>query len=145
METVVSLSIPAILAVAGYLLRRKYIDPVNDYRKLRREIASSLIYYANLISNPGSAQKEVLMEASNALRLHASNLSSCLQVLPTAGILRFLFRIPSHNDLKEASRELIGLSNGVFGTRDDLVLRLIEFNERRVENVRILLRIKPSR
>jgi len=48
----------ALFAAGGlgtYILKRFVIDPIREYRNVRKEISRDLVDYANLIANPGLA------------------------------------------------------------------------------------------
>lgn len=123
-------------------MRKMYVDPVKDFRKIKGEVAGQLYFYANLFSNPGSASSEDLTIASESLRKLGADLNSCVQQLPRWKIIRTLFELPSEIEIKEAITPITGLSNGVFKTTEHGMFILADKNKERVEKVKELLRIR---
>lgn len=63
-----------VVFVMGQIITKFFIEPLHEQSKLIGEIAYSLIFYANLYSNPGSGNFEKIEEASKVLRQQASQL-----------------------------------------------------------------------
>jgi len=99
--------------VGGQIIIKFFIEPIHEQSKIVGEIAESLIFYARLYSNPGSGKPEEMYEAAKDLRQLASQL-----IATTHAIRGYKFwqsrRIVRHrDDVTEASRNLIGLSNSI--------------------------------
>ena len=143
MDMILSLSIPVLVGLPGFYVLIVYGEPIKTYKQLKGNIASSLDFYANVYSSPGSSSKETLLEAYNKLRDLATQITSSRQQLPELWVLRKLFGLPTHTDLKEASSRLIGLSNSVFSVPEGIaVSALIDVNNNKADDVRRLLNIK---
>lgn len=142
MEIILLLSIPVLPTLAGFYVLIVYGEPIKTYKQLKGDIAKSLDFYANIYSNPGYAPKETLLEAYNKLRDLATQLTSSRQQLPELWVLRKLFGLPIHTDMKEAHSCLIGLSNGVFNAPGNAMSALMDINQKRADDVRRLLNIK---
>lgn len=140
-ELIFALSIPILASIAGYLVSTIYVPPVTEFRKIKGDIAGNLKYYSNVYTSPGLLSDSLIREASSALRRHGTDLISCIQQLPSGRLLRRIFQIPSHEEIRKASSCLIGLSNGLGKAPDQAVFQLIEINEKRAEEVRTLLGI----
>ncbi len=76
---------------------------------MKGEIAYNLVFFANVYSNPASQKNDEYEKVSKVFRELAANLAAFAEVRP--GLCLF---VPRSSILKEASRELIGLSNGLY-------------------------------
>lgn len=113
-----------VVFVIGQVATKFFVEPIHEQSKTISEIIDSLIFFADLYSNPDSrdppsAAKE-RDEASKTLRRHASQLSSKTSVIIWYRLWEFLRVVPKRSGITEAARGLIGLSNSLFsGTPDD--------------------------
>lgn len=107
--------------ILGQLALKLIIEPIQEFRKTLADIAFALIEYANIYSNPGSAGNELENKASEELRKLSSRLNAQMYLIPGYSSISKPFRLPSKDNLVEAARDLIGLSNGVFKSPIDLV------------------------
>ncbi|NHN60447.1 MULTISPECIES: hypothetical protein [Halorussus] len=87
------------------------VDPIREYRQVRRDVSQDLVDYANLIANPGSGESDRIDEAEEAFRSHASKLKAAIDDIPMYGARLGL--VPPREDVLEAKRQLIGLSNSL--------------------------------
>lgn len=117
--------------VFGQLVVKILLDPVQDLRKTIGQISHTLVECANVIANPGVATKERMDETSDLLRKLSSQLHAHLFLIPSYNITAVFFQLPQREALLKASRNLIGLSNGVH--RSDLNLH--EANAKRVDAI----------
>ena len=103
-------------------------DEIQDYRKtyraLKEESHYLLSYYADTYSNPTESINDRHKEASDAFRKLASRLSAF-----SKGKAYNCTEIPTPYDLFQASRCLMGLSNGMKLNRGEDVLDRIDHNE----------------
>lgn len=139
-----------IVYALGHLFVALFIDPIHRLRGLIGEIADSLIFYADIYSNPGYAKKELCDEASKTLRRHASQLSARQHSIPCYHLWSLLRLVRKKTDIEAASSELIGLSNSVYGnprfTEEQNTNRGIENDERRKRIEEILgIRINKNK
>lgn len=117
--------------VAGQLVPRLLIEPVQELRRTIGQISHALIQYANVIANPGVPTKERMHEASDALRTLSSQLQSHLYLVPRYDTTAKVFKLPAKAELLRAAKALIGLSNSVFRASE----RVYEGNAKKVERV----------
>lgn len=96
-----------------YGSKKTVIDPIREYRRIRKEISKDLVNYANVISNPGSSKQDRIDEARKILRGDASELKSVVDDIPMYDLWAALRLVPSRGDVEEAKKNLIGLSNSV--------------------------------
>lgn len=68
--------------VLGHLFVAIFVDPIHRLRSLIGEIADSLVFYANVYSNPGMAQKDMSDDASETLRRQAGQLKARAYCIP---------------------------------------------------------------
>jgi hypothetical protein len=100
--------------ILGQLLTKLVIEPMFVLRSLIADISDNMTYYAHIYSNPGTAKSEIMQEAKYALRQKASLLRAHAYTLPLYWLFALLCFVPSRKNIKIASGELIGLSNGIF-------------------------------
>jgi len=89
------------------------VDPIREYRQVRRNVSRDLVDYGNLIANPGSGESDRIDEAEATFRGHASELKAAIDDIPLYGIWARLRLVPPRDDALEAKRQLVGLSNSL--------------------------------
>ena len=103
-----------IIYAMGHLLVALFVEPIHRLRSLIAEITDSLVFYAPIFSNPSEiVDKEKGNEASQVLRRQASQLRARTYLIPWYSLWAFLGIVRQKNDIENALRELIGLSNTV--------------------------------
>jgi len=105
--------IAGLVAIVGGLSWHWVSRSIYEQFRLKGEIANSLIFYANLYSNPGIGEREQMDEASKVLRQQASQLRVTTHSIRLYRLWQFLGIVPKRADVIEASRNLIGLSNSI--------------------------------
>jgi hypothetical protein len=100
--------------VAGQLLGKFIIEPVQDLKKLLGEIRFALIFYAPAILTP-TGDKAGEEDAQKALRRTSCDLRSKVEAIPFYGTLSFISCgfLPYKKKAFKASTLLMGLSNSV--------------------------------
>jgi len=110
-------AISAVLVfVAGQIVQRFVIEPVQEQKRLIGEIAHVLLFYANRGPEGvemGTFTAEHIHEASHHLRNLAGRLRSSLFYVPFYDALALLGRVPKKYDVLEAAKLLVGWSNGI--------------------------------
>ena len=137
-------AITALFAVVSgfilYLIKtfidEKWLRKRRDFRKLKADIAYTLVMYANVYMNQG-VKSELVDEASTAIRNCAARLSSFIEEWPKNSR-----GIPKRENLKKASSEMIGLSNRVSPKTD--TYRIIFENEKTIKKIKELLRMRET-
>ncbi len=124
----------------GRLFVALYVEPIHRLRSLIGEIADSLVFYANVYCNPGSLRKEVMDEASEILRRQASQLRARAYAIPLYSLWAFMQLVQEKKRIEEASAELIGLSNSVYGGQ----LGTARENSQKERKIKELLGIRRS-
>jgi len=117
--------------VAGQLILKLVIEPVQDLKKTIGQISHVLIERANVISNPGVPTSEVMDATSSELRRLSSQLHAHLYLVPAYDKTARVFRLPTRDRILTAASNLIGLSNSVFKARDSIY----EANAKRNEGI----------
>jgi len=115
--------------VLGQILLKLFIEPILKLKFFKGIIADSLVYYADIYSNPGLNKEEDAKKASQEIRKLGSELMAKITVIPCYRLWSFLRIVPQLDEVRKAHRSLIGLSNGLF--RGDP-----ERNTKRVENIK---------
>jgi hypothetical protein len=109
-ETIVAAVLGFIL---GQVLSGFVLDPLQDWRKFRGEVAYALIYYANVTFREESRSEDDVQEASKRLRDLVSQAWQRAFSIPLYSMWAFFKIVPSRKRLQEASSGLIGLSNSL--------------------------------
>ena len=133
----------AFAVVSGFVLYgiKTYIDEKwlrqhRDYKKMKADIAYVLIMYADIYMNPSKQPNGFTDKASIELRSCAARLGSFIEEWSKS------YRgVPKTETLKKASEVLMGLSNRVCSTHDD-IFKTIEQNEKDRKEIKELLGIK---
>lgn len=105
--------------IATQIILKIVIEPLADFRKVKGRINALLIFHANVYMNPihlseDTSHKSRANLVSNELRTLASELMACYQLLSCKRLLVWLHLIPKREDIHDASRHLIRLSNGIY-------------------------------
>lgn len=123
--------------VAGQLVLKLVIEPIQEMKKTIGHISHSLIEHGNVIANPGVPPVEVMRETSNHLRKLSSQLQSHLYLVPRYPLTSRFFLLPPQSKVLAASKALIGLSNSLDRPHE----KVYEQNAKRVEGICDALRI----
>jgi len=102
--------------VVGQFILKSIIEPIQELKKEIAVILGDMIYYANIYSNPGTAEKEVIQQASLILRKYSSELIAKSSIIPFYGFWYYLRLLPSYKDIESVSNKLIGLSNSLYSS-----------------------------
>ncbi|RLJ06909.1 MAG: hypothetical protein DRP16_04420, partial [Candidatus Aenigmatarchaeota archaeon] len=78
-----------------------FIEPIHEQKKLIGEIADTLIFYANICSNPSTHSKRKNKEASTTLRQLASYLVSKTHIIMWYKLFSWLKIIPKKENILE--------------------------------------------
>ncbi len=105
-----------VIYVVGHLFEAIFVEPIHRLRSLIGEIADSLVFYANVYSNPGILPTEKCDEASETLRQKAAQLKSRAYCIPWYSLWSLMGLVRKKTEIEEAAKELIGLSNSVRGS-----------------------------
>lgn len=130
-----------IVYVLGHFLVILFVEPIHRLRSFIGEIADSLVFYANVYSNPGYGQKKIMDEASEVLRRQASQLRARVYSIPWYSLWAFTGFVRGKKKIEEASAELIGLSNSVHRSEPNLGIQ----NYKRREKIEELLGIQSGK
>lgn len=126
--------------VVGQVVIKFIIEPIQEQAKTIGKIASDLIYYANIYTNPGLGDEKELNDASKALRQHASQLRGQTQAIPWYRFWSMLGFVPTRDNVIKASANLISLSNTVFHKQE--ATRTAISNEKSRKETLKLLRLE---
>ena len=126
--------------VAGQIVVKLIVEPVQDFKKCIGKVAHALQMRANIISNPGVLEGHILDEASKDLRLLSSDLHMHLRLIPWYKYIGWVFGLPSENNVLAAASSLIGLSNSVYRSTGSV----FEANQNKVEKIHAALGIYLS-
>ncbi len=133
--------VPLAIGVVAWLVTHLVGKPFLAYRELRAEIVRCLILYANVPTLPAAVLSVLplpdrAVEARTKYRDLASQLMAWGNTIAVYRLWALLAIIPTREELEEAKRNLIGLSNTIGDFDQGLE------TSRRVDNIRRALRIK---
>ena len=124
-----------IIYVAGQVIVKIVIDPVQELKRVIADIAFKLIYYSHVfrIAPSGDtqaaeedAQRDVdpdkLEQAADEYRKLASMLNAGYRLVPFYAIAKLLFFLPREADLMEARNELLEMSEEIFAAPKSFVI-----------------------
>lgn len=114
MDTVSATVLSGVLVlVIGQAIQRSVLEPLEEFRVLRGEIAHALLYYANV--SGGVMNDASVHEARDTLRDYAARLWQRAFAIPRQVFwcLALICIVPSWTGIEEASRNLIGWSNSL--------------------------------
>ncbi|MEM9952442.1 MAG: hypothetical protein AAF846_12610 [Chloroflexota bacterium] len=106
--------IGASLLVISQILQRFLIEPIQEYRKLRGDIAYTLIMYAVVpVMENDPDFRGIAHKHKEHLRSLASNLRRHIEIIPFYGLFSILGIVDSKKRVIKASQSLVGWSNSV--------------------------------
>jgi hypothetical protein len=124
-----------IIYVAGQIIVKIVIDPVQELKRVIAEIAFKLIYYSHVyrLTSSGDdeaseeeAQKSVdsekLEQAADEYRKLASMLNAGYRLVPFYAFARWLFFLPREADIMEARNSLLEMSEEIFAAPKSFVI-----------------------
>lgn len=134
LAAIITIAGGVIVYALGHLFVALFVEPIHRLRSLIGEIADSLIFYANVYSNPelNIGTIELYDKASETLRRHASQLKARAYAIPWYHLWALMRLVRKKTEVEKASAELIGLSNsvhgglGITGLENDKKRRIIE-------------------
>lgn len=97
--------------VVGQFFLKWMLDPLQEYRELKGEIAYALLYHANVSGEYDPASR--VPETRQHLRGLAARLRKTHAKVPLYNLCSKLRLVPIRENLFEASTELVGWSNGL--------------------------------
>ncbi len=148
-ETLLNLIVTVISGVLVFTLGQLFVEfilrPIQEYKKLKADVAKELVYQAMYYQNPQDITQyknwPKWQEGSEKIRVLASEVAAFAEIKPVQ--IFVFYSIPSKKKLTEAARYLIGLSNA-FLLRPDMK----EFENRYaadfVPKIKRLLRISKT-
>lgn len=98
------------------LIEKLMLDPLFELKKIIGQISYCLMFNANKFGHKDVWTKEELNIVSDELRLLASKLHTQILLIHGYWILKLFKLVPSKKRVHFASKALIGLSNGMFGS-----------------------------
>jgi hypothetical protein len=101
--------------VAGQWILKFLLEPIHEQRKIIGEIAHAITYYENVSTFEGSSTRDRVPEASATLRRLATSLDASPYLIPKYEFMSSRGWGPKFEDISIASRNLILLSNSVYG------------------------------
>ena len=113
--TIVTAVLAVLVFMAGQVLQRFVLEPIQQQKRLIGEVAHALLFYAN--RGPVGFSREELDETRDHLRGLAGQVRACIFYIPFYGSLARLGFVPTKEDALEAATHLVGWSNGMYSER----------------------------
>ncbi len=104
--------------VIGNFIVKIHIEPLDNLLGTIARVYQSLIFYANVYSDPGAMRPAVIRSASHDLRELSSQIWICAYSVKKYEFFRKLGLIPPIGNLIKVHKELMGLSNSMSGPFD---------------------------
>lgn len=98
----------------GQIIQKFIIDPIQEQKNEIGKIADSLIFYANIYSNPVTTQSERHDQASEKFRQHSSLLTSKTHLIPRYKLWSFCRIVIKPEKIIKASERLLRISNNMY-------------------------------
>jgi len=124
-----------IIYVAGEIIVKIVIDPVQELKRVIADIAFKLFHYSHVYriapsrdvdASGAEAQKSIdpekLEQAANEYRKLASMLNAGYRLVPFYAIAKLLFFLPREADIIEARNELLEMSEEIFAAPKSFVI-----------------------
>jgi hypothetical protein len=124
-----------IIYVAGEIIVKIVIDPVQELKRVISDIAFKLIHYSHVYKIAPSGEEgafgagekrsvdpEKLEQAADEYRKLASMLNAGYRLVPFYAIAKLLFFLPKEADIIEARNELLGMSEEIFAAPKSFVI-----------------------
>lgn len=126
-EACLTVIVGVVVYALGIVVVNFYVKPVNKLSKSIGEILDSLVYYANIYTNPAWAsitpeQEKSRNDAKDTLRHNATFLLSRASQIRLYSVASTLRIIPTKQAINEAHSDLIFLSNACLNrlSRNDI-------------------------
>ena len=124
-----------IIYVAGQIIVKIVIDPVQELKRVIAEIAFKLIYYSHVyrVTSSGDAEaseeeaqkrvdSEKLEQAADEYRKLASMLNAAYRLVPFYSLTKLIFFLPKETDIIEARNSLLEMSEEIFAAPKSFVI-----------------------
>ena len=124
-----------IIYVAGQIIVKIVIDPVQELKRVIAEIAFKLIYYSHVYRVTSTGHEEAskeedqkgvdsvkLEQAADEYRKLASMLNAGYRLVPFYAIARLLFFLPGEADIINARNALLEMSEEIFAAPKSFVI-----------------------
>jgi len=104
--------------VIGQLVSKLFVEPLNEWRVALGEVASTLLYWANVYSNPavrtGPEGDPARNKACEEIRRLAGLIRVKSRAVPGYRVLAIVGLAPLQKDVEEAAKQLTFLSNSLY-------------------------------
>lgn len=98
--------------VCSQLILKLVIIPIQEFKRTIADISLALVEHAHIFSNPNGEYTQKEKDVSEIIRNLSSKLNAQLYLIPYYTLNSVVFKLPPMRSVFEASKHLIGLSNG---------------------------------
>ena len=119
-----------LVFVASQLFLKLILEPIAGQKRAIGRIAYLLIYHADVYSNPGSINPELVAESRRTFARPASDLQATSALIPFYRQCAAIRLVLPHESIDRASRDLIGISNSALSShREEIGERCRQIEE----------------
>lgn len=129
-QNLVLVVIGILIGSGAYLLKSFVFGALLRYRKCEGKVRNRLKYYANVLTSPGLVP-ELTKESSQVCRELSCELEEMYYGIAYRNLLVRIKALPEENNINEAAKKLIYLSNATYGgepLRNDDAIQSISKN-----------------
>jgi len=142
MEIFITIMSGVFVFVVGQIMLKIFIEPIQELKKVQRQLIEDFTFYANIYYNAGISTPEFRQkvdEVSDILRKNATKLISIVAIIPFYSFFEFLHLVPETNNISKIKGNLIGISNLIKGNTQEINFQKIHEWATEIEN---LLKLK---
>lgn len=104
--------------ILGELILRLFVEPIQELKKLQRQLIEDMSFYARIYYNATIDTPEFRMkiyDVSNLLRKNAVQIESIIYIIPFYKYLAKMKLVPNSKEISIINANLIGISNTITG------------------------------
>jgi hypothetical protein len=104
--------------ILGELILRLFIEPIQEMKKLQRQLIEDMSFYANIYTNATIDSPEFrikIYEVSDLLRRNAVKIESIIHIIPLYDLCVKANLVPHKNEIYTIKGKLICISNLITG------------------------------
>lgn len=125
--------------VLGQVFLKLVIEPVQEAKRTISKIRIELFRNAHLIHNADKLKKEQKSTLFESFRLLAAELVAATEVIPFYNKFSNLFSLPTQENMKNASKNLVALSNWINVQHDKQLGHILKNNQELADNLGFVL------
>ncbi|MBD3813965.1 MAG: hypothetical protein IE917_17360 [Betaproteobacteria bacterium] len=121
--------------VLGQIFLKLVIDPIQEAKKTIARIRIELIRNGHVLHNANAVDKELKDKLFESFRSLAAELIAATEIIPFYKATSKVAGLPSNKKMRDASRNLIALSNWMFVNHDKQIGHILKNNDELADNL----------